>query len=65
MNQTAKSKVEKDSYKLLNNSNFGNDCRNNIDQCKLELLFDGIDEIGYLKNLQTLCEIGAIEIFSL
>ena len=26
----ARSKVEKDFYKLLNNSNFGNDCRNNI-----------------------------------
>ena len=26
--KTAKTKVEKDFYKLLNNSNFGNDCRN-------------------------------------
>ena len=34
MNQNArktdKSKVEKHFYKLLNNSNFGNDSRNNI-----------------------------------
>ena len=42
MNQNARkkatSKVEKDFYKLLNNSNFGNDCRNNVGKCKLELL---------------------------
>ena len=36
--KTVKSSVEKDFYKLLNNSNFGNDCRNNIGNCKLELL---------------------------
>ena len=28
--KTAKTKVEKDFYKLLDNSNFGNDCRNNL-----------------------------------
>ena len=54
MNQNArkiaKTKVEKDFYKLLNNSNFGNDCRNNIGNCKLELLFDGLDEISYIKK---------------
>ena len=33
--KVAKTKVEKDFYKLLNNSNFGNDCRNNIGNCKL------------------------------
>ena len=31
--QTASSKLEKDFYKLLNKSNFGIDCRNNIDNC--------------------------------
>ena len=36
--KTAKTKVEKDFYKLLNNSNFGNDCRNNIGNCKLKLM---------------------------
>ena len=48
--KTAKTKVEKDFYKLLNNSNFGNDCRNNIGNCKLELLFDGLEEIAYIKK---------------
>ena len=48
--KTAKTKVEKDFYKLLNNSNFGNDCRNNIGNCKLELIFDGYEEIAYIKK---------------
>ena len=47
MNQNARkkatSKVEKDFYKLLNNSNFGNDCRNNVGNCNLELLYDGAE----------------------
>ena len=33
--QTAESKVEKDFYKLLNNSNFGIDCGNAADNCTL------------------------------
>ena len=48
--KTAKNKVEKDFYKLLNNSNFGNDSRNNIGNCKLELMYDGLEEISYIKN---------------
>ena len=38
--KTANSKVEKEFYKLLNNSNFGNDCRNNVGNCSLELIYD-------------------------
>ena len=38
--QTASSTVEKDFYKLLNNSNFGIDCRNNIDSCYLEPIYN-------------------------
>ena len=34
----------------MNNSNFGNDCRNNIGNCKLQLLYDGLDEISYIKK---------------
>ena len=45
-----KTKVEKDFYKLLNNSNFGNDCRNNIGNYTLDLLFDGLDEISSIKK---------------
>ena len=38
--QTASSLVQKKFYKLLNNSNFGIDCRNNIDNCYLEPAYD-------------------------
>ena len=48
--QTASSKVEKDFYKLLNNSNFRIDCNNNIDNCYLEPIYDNIDEISYIKK---------------
>ena len=48
--KTAKAKVEKDFRKLLNNSNFGNDCRNYLGNCQLELLFDGLEEISYIKK---------------
>ena len=36
--QNATSSVEKDFYKLLNNSKFGIDCRNNIDFQKFPIL---------------------------
>ena len=52
----AKTKVEKDFYKLLNNSNFGNDCRNNIGNCKLELMFNGLDEISYIKKFTNIMQ---------
>ena len=48
--KTAKSKVEKGFYKLLNNSNFGNDCRNNIGNCNLELIYNGSEELAYIKK---------------
>ena len=48
--KSAKTKVEKDFYKLLNNSNFGNDCRNNIGNCSLELIYDGPEELAYIKK---------------
>ena len=40
--QKATSSFERGFYKLLNNSNFGIDCRNNIDNCVLEPLHDKI-----------------------
>ena len=48
--KTAKTKVEKDFYKLLNNSNFGYDCRNNFENCTLNLLYDDLDEISDIKK---------------
>ena len=47
--QESKSGVEKDFFKLLNNSNLGYDCRNNIDNCNFVPIFD---EIGEIQNVE-------------
>ena len=54
--KTAKSKVEKDFYKLLNNSNFGYNCRNNNENSSLDLLYDDIDEISYIKKFTNILQ---------
>ena len=58
MNQKAAQKtttsVEQDFYKLLNNSNFGIDCRNDIDNCIPEPLYDELDEISHIKKFCTI-----------
>ena len=48
--QIAKINVEKDFYKLLNNSNFGMNCRSNIDNRTLEPIYDEISEIAFIKK---------------
>ena len=48
--QNAKNSVEKDFYQLMNNSNFGYDCRNNLDNCQCVPIFDELQEITYLKR---------------
>ena len=50
--QNAKNKVEKDFYKLLNNANFGYDCRNNADNCFFAPEFDKTVELSYVKKYQ-------------
>ena len=47
--QESKSNIEKDFFKLMNNSNFGNDCRNILDYCDFVPIFD---EIGKIQRLQ-------------
>ena len=48
--QNAKNSVEKDFYKLMSNSNFGYDCRNNLDNCQFVPIFDELKEITYIKK---------------
>ena len=54
LRQKATSSVERDFFKLLNNSNFGIDSRNNIDNCILEPLYDDLNEISYIKKFTTI-----------
>ena len=48
--QQSKNNVEKDFYKLMNKSNFGYDCRNNIDNCKFVPIFDEYKEISFINR---------------
>ena len=42
--QNAQTYVGKDFYKLMNNANFGYDCRNNADNYYFPPIYDEIDE---------------------
>lgn len=47
MNQNA---IKKDFFKLMNNTNFGYDCRNNENNAKFEPIIDEVNEITYIKK---------------
>ena len=56
MNQVSSQKgatdVERDFFKLMNNSNFGYDCRDNADNCLSQPIYDEIEELSYAKKYQ-------------
>ena len=47
LRQESNNTVEKDFYKFMNNSNFGYDCRNKLDNCKFVPIFDEYQEITF------------------
>ena len=57
--------AEKDFFKILNNSNLGIDCRNNIDNCILEPLYDDLQEISYIKKFTIIFNYDTFRIFFL
>ena len=50
--QNAQTDSEKDFYKLMNNLNFGYDCRNNQDNCFFQPIYNEIEELSYAKCYQ-------------
>ena len=48
--QEAENKIESDFWKLLNNANFGYDCRNNLDNCIFEPMIDEINELSFIRR---------------
>ena len=54
--QNAKTDVEQDFYKLLNNSNFGYDCRNNADNCFFNPIYNEIEELFYATKYQNVID---------
>ena len=52
--QNAKTSIEKDFYNLMNNSNFGCECKNNADNCTFTPIFHEIEELSYAKKYQNI-----------
>ena len=52
--QKGKTLMEKIFYKLMSNSNFGYDCRNNFENYYISLVIDKIEEMGYIRQHQSI-----------
>lgn len=48
--------AEKEFFKLLNNSNFDYDCRNNLINCGFKHIFDEIDKLSDIKKYNSILD---------
>ena len=48
--QNVKTTIEKDFYEIINNANFGYDCRNNANVTKFQPIIDKVNEINYIRK---------------
>ena len=48
--QQAANKIESGFFKLLNNANFGYDCRKSLDNCTFEPINDEIGELSFIRR---------------
>ena len=62
--QNAKRPMERNFYKLMNNANFGYDCRNNYDNRYFTSVVDAIEELSYIRKHQNIYEPEIINYFS-
>ena len=54
--QKAKTSIEKDFYKLMNNAVFGYDCRDKGNNVKFQPIIDEVNEITYIKKYYILLD---------
>ena len=59
--QQSNNNVEKDFHKLMNNLNFGYDCRNNLDNCRFVPIFNEYEEITSINRYHNIFDSRASE----
>ena len=62
--QNGKTTMENNFYKLMNNFNFGYDCKNNFDNRFMTSGFDEIEEMSFIRKYQNVFDKDVSDLFS-